>query len=61
VRSGLRRAPSRHASAADVVLTHSGFDKLAEEAALTREGYNNGWESVFNTAFREHVEQHQHQ
>ena len=37
---------------------NSGFETLAEEAALTREGYNNGWESVFNAAFREYVEQY---
>jgi uncharacterized protein YndB with AHSA1/START domain len=47
------------AGGTEVVLTHSGFDRLAEEqAALVREGYNNGWESVFTSAFREHVEQH---
>jgi uncharacterized protein YndB with AHSA1/START domain len=46
------------ADGTDVVLTHSGFETLADEAALTREGYNNGWEVVFNAAFREYVEHH---
>ena len=47
------------AAGTEVVLTHSGFERLADEAALIREGYNNGWESVFNTAFREYVGQHE--
>jgi len=42
----------------EVVLTHGGWERLAEEAALAREGYNNGWESVFNGAYREYVEAH---
>jgi len=42
----------------DVMLTHSGFEKLADEAVVTREGYNNGWEVVFNAAFLEYVDEH---
>jgi hypothetical protein len=45
------------AAGTEVVLTHSGFEILAEEAALTREGYNNGWEVVFKAAFRDYVEE----
>jgi len=46
------------AAGTEVVLTHGGWDSLAEEAASVREGYNNGWESVFNGAYREYVEAH---
>jgi uncharacterized protein YndB with AHSA1/START domain len=42
----------------DVVLTHSGWERLGERAALARERYNNGWEAVFAGAYRDHVEQH---
>jgi uncharacterized protein YndB with AHSA1/START domain len=41
----------------DVVLTHGGWEKLAEAAAEARAGYDNGWESVFNRAFAGYVEQ----
>jgi uncharacterized protein YndB with AHSA1/START domain len=40
----------------DVVLTHSGWEQLAEEAARARESYDNGWESVFNGAYGGYVE-----
>ncbi len=40
----------------EVVLTHGGWERLAEQAAAAREGYNNGWEGVFRGAYREYVE-----
>jgi uncharacterized protein YndB with AHSA1/START domain len=43
----------------EVVLTHGGWDRLAEKAAAARARYDNGWESVFGRAFREYVEQRQ--
>ena len=43
----------------EVVLTHGGWERLAEHAAAVREGYDNGWESVFRGAYRDYVEQRQ--
>jgi uncharacterized protein YndB with AHSA1/START domain len=43
----------------EVVLTHGGWEPLAEQAAAIRAGYDNGWESVFGGAFREYVEERQ--
>lgn len=52
---------SEAGGATEVVLTHSGFERLAEaEGAVTREAYDNGGEGVFNSAFREYVEQRRH-
>ena len=45
------------AGGTEVVLAHSGWERLAEEAELARERYNNGWESVFVKAYGEYVEQ----
>ena len=41
----------------EVGLTHGGWERLAEQAAVVRESYNNGWESVFIMAFGEYVDQ----
>jgi uncharacterized protein YndB with AHSA1/START domain len=43
----------------EVVLTHGGWERLAEQAAAVREGYDNGWESVFKGAYRDYVDQRQ--
>lgn len=40
----------------EVVLTHGGWENLAEDAARARESYDNGWENVFNGAYRDYVE-----
>ena len=46
------------AGGTEVVLTHGGWERLAEQAAATREGYDNGWEGVFRGAYREYVDAH---
>jgi uncharacterized protein YndB with AHSA1/START domain len=38
-----------------VVLTHTGWDKLGPNAQKSRDGYNQGWEPVFVTAYREYI------
>jgi uncharacterized protein YndB with AHSA1/START domain len=43
----------------EVVLTHSGWERLAEQAAAVRAGYDNGWESVFREVFREYADRWQ--
>jgi uncharacterized protein YndB with AHSA1/START domain len=43
------------AEGARVVLTHSGWEKLTGNAQQTRDRYNQGWEGVFVTAYREFV------
>jgi len=40
---------------ARVVLTHSGWEKLGAKAQKARDGYNQGWETVFVSAYREHT------
>jgi uncharacterized protein YndB with AHSA1/START domain len=40
----------------EVVLTHSGWEKLAEEAARSRASYDNGWESVFREGYGGYVD-----
>lgn len=42
----------------EVVLIHSGWEKLAEEAARSRASYDNGWESVFRGAYGGYVDRH---
>ena len=42
---------SETADGTEVVLMHSGFERLGEMGAKAREGYNMGWEGVFVTAF----------
>lgn len=39
----------------DVVLRHTGWEKLGENAVEERNGYNEGWEPVFVKCFPEHV------
>jgi uncharacterized protein YndB with AHSA1/START domain len=41
---------------ARVVLTHSGWDKLSVNAQKTRDSYNQGWQTVFVTAYREYTQ-----
>jgi len=41
---------------ARVVLTHSGWEKLSANAQQARDSYNGGWEGVFVTAYREHIQ-----
>lgn len=41
---------------ARVVLTHSGWEKLGAKAQKARDGYNQGWETVFVTAYREYTQ-----
>jgi uncharacterized protein YndB with AHSA1/START domain len=41
---------------ARVVLTHSGWEKLSANAQKTRDSYNQGWETVFVTAYREYTQ-----
>lgn len=41
---------------ARVVLTHSGWEKLGAKAQKARDGYNQGWEAVFVTAYREYTQ-----
>jgi uncharacterized protein YndB with AHSA1/START domain len=45
-------------SGTEVVLTHGGWERLADRAAVARERYDNGWERVFRGAYREYVEAH---
>jgi uncharacterized protein YndB with AHSA1/START domain len=40
---------------ARVVLTHSGWEKLSANAQQSRDSYDRGWESVFVTAYGEHI------
>ncbi len=47
---------TRRGAGTEVMLTHGGWERLGEEGALTRDGYNNGWESVFSGAYRDYVE-----
>jgi uncharacterized protein YndB with AHSA1/START domain len=39
-----------------VVLTHSGWERLSANAQETRGRYNQGWEGVFTTAYREYAQ-----
>ena len=39
-----------------VVLTHSGWEKLSANAQKTRDSYNQGWETVFITVYRQYVQ-----
>jgi uncharacterized protein YndB with AHSA1/START domain len=41
---------------ARVVLTHGGWEKLCAKAHKARDGYNQGWETVFVTAYREYTQ-----
>jgi uncharacterized protein YndB with AHSA1/START domain len=41
---------------ARVVLTHSGWEKLSANAHKARDSYNQGWEGVFVTAYREYIQ-----
>jgi len=41
---------------AKVVLTHTGWEKLSADAQKSRDGFNQGWESVFVTVYREYVQ-----
>ena len=41
---------------ARVVLRHSGWEKLTANAQEARDGYNQGWELVFVTAYREYIQ-----
>ena len=41
---------------ARVVLTHSGWEKLGAKAQKARDGYNQGWETVFVTAYCEYTQ-----
>jgi uncharacterized protein YndB with AHSA1/START domain len=41
---------------ARVVLTHSGWEKLSANAQQSRDSYDRGWESVFVSAYREHIQ-----
>ena len=47
---------TRRGTSTEVTLAHGGWERLGEEAALARDGYNNGWESVFSGAYRDYVE-----
>jgi uncharacterized protein YndB with AHSA1/START domain len=38
-----------------VVLTHSGWERLSVDAQKARDSYNQGWETVFVTAYREYA------
>ena len=38
-----------------VVLTHSGWEKLSDNARQARDSYNQGWEGVFGTAYPEYI------
>jgi hypothetical protein len=38
------------------VLTHSGWEKLSPNAQQARDSYNQGWEGVFVTAYREYIQ-----
>jgi uncharacterized protein YndB with AHSA1/START domain len=39
-----------------VVLTHSDWEKLSTNAQTSRDSYDQGWEPVFVTAYREYVQ-----
>jgi len=41
---------------ARVVLIHSGWEKLSTNAQKSRDSYNQGWEPVFVTAYREYAQ-----
>jgi uncharacterized protein YndB with AHSA1/START domain len=43
------------AKGTEVVLTHTGWELLGENAMKQRESYNSGWESAFVAAFPEYV------
>jgi uncharacterized protein YndB with AHSA1/START domain len=43
------------AKGTEVVLTHTGWELLGENAAAQREGYDKGWEPVFVGAYAEYV------
>ena len=43
------------ASGTEVVLTHGGWEALGENAEAERNGYDNGWETVFVAAFPDYV------
>ena len=47
---------SRAPEGARVVLTHSGWEQLSANAQQARDSYNQGWEGVFVTAYREYVQ-----
>ncbi len=38
-----------------VVLTHGGWENLSANAQQARDGYNQGWEGVFVTAYPEYI------
>ncbi|MBI1876319.1 MAG: SRPBCC domain-containing protein [Acidobacteria bacterium] len=38
-----------------VVLTHSGWERLGDDAGKERDGYNEGWEAVFVSAYSDYV------
>jgi hypothetical protein len=38
------------------VLTHSGWEKLSANAQQARDSYNQGWEGVFVTVYREYIQ-----
>lgn len=47
------------AEAARVVLTHAGWEKLSANAQRARDRYNQGWESVFVSAYRTYLQSRQ--
>jgi uncharacterized protein YndB with AHSA1/START domain len=47
------------AGGTEVVLTHGGWERLGEQAAAVRAGYDNGWEGVFREAYREYADRRQ--
>jgi len=46
---------SRVANGTEVVLTHTGWESLGENAEKQREGYNQGWEAVFMVSYPAYV------
>ena len=40
----------------NVVLTHSGWERLGANAQKSRDSYNHGWESVFVSTYRGYVQ-----
>lgn len=40
-----------NANACRVTLTHENWERMGEEASKLRDGYNNGWVSVFENGF----------
>ncbi len=38
-------------SRAPIAMTHSGWEKLSDNAQQARDSYNHGWERVFVTAY----------